>query len=77
VIVCREKPRNKIAIQAFEELYKRHSTKIKVTFQKSILSNEHLDPILCIVDPKTSEIVTQIYNFIDVLAVTNITVEGK
>ena len=63
----RDTPISQLCISAFEEVYKRHSSKLSISIQVSELNEIHLDPVICVYDKESKEIIAQIFNFIDVL----------
>ena len=63
----RDTPISQSCISAFEEVYKRHSSKLSISIQSSELNETHLDPVVYIYDNQSKEIIAQIFNFIDVL----------
>lgn len=56
-----------MAITAFDQLYQKYSDKLSVLIQPLTISDTHLDPILCVYDSVSKEIVAQVFNFIDTL----------
>lgn len=54
-------------ISAFEEVYRRHSPKVRVLIQQTKLREAAHDPVVCVVDTNSNQIVSQTFNFIDVL----------
>ena len=58
---------SKMAIQAFDQLYIKYSDKLSVLIQPLTIADTHLDPICCVYDSASKEIVAQIFNFIDVM----------
>lgn len=63
----RDTPISQLCISAFEEVYKRHASKLSISIQSSELNETHLDPVICVYDTQSKEIIAQIFNFIDVL----------
>lgn len=69
---------SKVAIQAFEQVYKQNSSKLSVLIQATQLSETHLDPVCCVYDSASKELVSQVFNFIDLIGGKNqLTVESK
>ena len=54
-------------IKAFEEVYRRNSTKIRILIQQTKLQEAAHDPVVCVVDTQTKAMLSQTFNFIDVL----------
>jgi len=54
-------------ILALEQVYKSNSDKISVSVQTPILGDEHTEALLSVSDMKTNLILSQTFNFIDVL----------
>jgi hypothetical protein len=67
VDLIRESPASKQVIQAFEHLYKKYQSKLSVLIQPLTLAEAHLDPVCCVYDNSSKEIVSQIFNFVDVM----------
>jgi hypothetical protein len=67
-----------MAILAFDQLYRKYSDKLSVLIQPLTISDAHLDPICCVYDSASKEIVAQIFNFIDTMGGKNaLTLDGK
>ena len=64
---CRDTPISKQCIAAFEEVYKRYNDKLSILIQQSELVETHLDPVVCVFENSSKEIISQIFNFIDTM----------
>lgn len=51
----------------FDKVYQKHKGKISVSAQSCTLLDDHLLPMIQIVDKQTSEIVGQVFNFVDTI----------
>ena len=51
----------------FDQVYKRNQKKISVLAQSVSMFQNHMLPMIQIVDKKSSEIVSQVFNFIDTI----------
>lgn len=54
-------------IKAFEEVYRRHNNKVRIIIQQTKLMETAHDPVVCVIDTQTKEMLSQTFNFIDVL----------
>ena len=54
-------------IKAFEEVYRRHNDRLRILIQQTRLQEAAHDPVVCVVDTQSKAIVSQTFNFIDVL----------
>ena len=53
----RDTPISQQCIAAFEDVYRRHNDKVSVLIQTSELAETHLDPVICVYDAQSKEIV--------------------
>jgi hypothetical protein len=68
----------KQATEAFKQLEKKHSKNMVTSAQNSKLFEDHLLPMLFVQDRDSGEIITQIFNFLDLIGGKNqLTPESK
>lgn len=48
-------------------MYKNHSDNLSVSIQLTILNDDHTEPHISVTDRKTGEILSQTFNFLDLL----------
>ena len=65
--MCRETQVNQLMIKAFEEVYRRNNDRLRIIIQQTKLMETAHDPVVCVVDTQTKEMLSQTFNFIDVL----------
>ena len=58
---------NQLMIKAFEEVYRRNSQRLRIIIQQTRLQEAAHDPVVCVIDSQTKVILSQTFNFIDVL----------
>jgi len=54
-------------IKAFEEVYKRNNDKVRILIQQTKLQDAAHDPVVCVIDTQSKAMMSQTFNFIDVL----------
>ena len=65
--VCRDTAVNQLMIKAFYEVYRRNSSKLRILIQQTRLMEAAHDPVVCVVDTQSKMMLSQTFNFIDVL----------
>ena len=58
---------NQLMIKAFEEVYRRNNSKVRILIQQTKLIEAAHDPVVCVIDTQTKAMLSQTFNFIDVL----------
>ena len=54
-------------IKAFEEVYRRQSPNVRILIQQTRLQETAHDPMVCVVETQSKKMLSQTFNFIDVL----------
>ena len=54
-------------IKAFEEVYRRNSSGLRILIQQTRLQEVACDPVVCVIDTQSKLLLSQTFNFIDVL----------
>ena len=54
-------------IKAFEEVYRRNNDRLRIVIQQTRLQESAHDPVVCVIDTQTKAMLSQTFNFIDVL----------
>jgi ribosomal protein S7 len=68
----------KTVIDAFAEVQKKHNNKLSVLSQSIKLLDEHLLPMMMVRDAASGVIVSQVYNFQDIMGgIANLKARGK
>ena len=73
----RDSAPSKAVMAVFDKLYQRHSKKISVSAQNSELLDDHLLPMMQIIDKQNQNILCQVFNFVDHMGGPTQDVQGK
>ena len=77
-MVSRDTELAKRALEVFKQFEAKHSKRLSVQSLNSKISEDHLMPMIVVLDPQSGEILQQVFNFIDVLGgKPSLTPEGK